>query len=255
MLRDYWKKAEAAMKWLIPFFMAVFLLFGCRPANNMAPGTTPESASAAVEDIDAGKNAADMEEHSSGGDQQQAQESQAETGRQDLQESQSETGRQDQEEARAETQRQDVTEAQAQPHTQDQAEAELQPDLAPAEAGDGETSLSVSEDGHYTTKEEVALYLHTYGQLPENFITKKEAEAAGWVSREGNLWDVAPGMSIGGSRFGNYEGLLPDQKGRVWFECDIDFEGTYRGAKRIVYSNDGLIYYTEDHYKSFEKLY
>lgn len=253
MLRDYWKKAEAAMKWLIPFFMAVFLLFGCRPANNMAPGTTPESASAAVEDIDAGKNAADMEEHSSGGDQQQAQESQAETGQQDLQESQSETGRQDQEEARAETQRQDVTEAQAQP--QAQAEAELQPDLAPAEAGDGEASLSVSEDGHYTTKEEVALYLHTYGQLPENFITKKEAEAAGWVSREGNLWDVAPGMSIGGSRFGNYEGLLPDQKGRVWFECDIDFEGTYRGAKRIVYSNDGLIYYTEDHYKSFEKLY
>lgn len=101
----------------------------------------------------------------------------------------------------------------------------------------------------------MALYLHTYGQLPENFITKKEAEAAGWVSREGNLWDVAPGMSIGGSRFGNYEGLLPDQKGRVWFECDIDFDGTYRGAKRIVFSNDGLIYYTEDHYKSFEKLY
>ena len=60
MLRDYWKKAEAAMKWLIPFFMAVFLLFGCRPANNMAPGTTTESSSAAVEDIDAGKNAADM---------------------------------------------------------------------------------------------------------------------------------------------------------------------------------------------------
>lgn len=62
-------------------------------------------------------------------------------------------------------------------------------------------------------------------------------------------------MSIGGDRFGNREGLLPTAKGRKYYECDIDFDGTYRGAKRIVYSNDGLIYYTEDHYESFELLY
>lgn len=113
----------------------------------------------------------------------------------------------------------------------------------------------VREDGAYTSKEEVAAYLHEFGRLPGNYLTKKEAEELGWDSRQGNLWDVAPGMSIGGSRFGNYEGLLPDQKGRKYFECDIDYEGGYRGAKRMIYSNDGLIFYTEDHYQTFEQLY
>lgn len=116
-----------------------------------------------------------------------------------------------------------------------------------------ETELS--EDGTYTSKDEVAEYLYLYGHLPSNFITKKEAKKLGWVSSEGNLDEVAPGMSIGGDYFGNYEGLLPEADGRDYYECDIDFDGTYRNAKRIVFSNDGLIYYTEDHYESFELLY
>ena len=120
---------------------------------------------------------------------------------------------------------------------------------------ESETEDTVTEDGVYTTKQEVAFYLYTYGHLPDNFITKREAEDLGFVSKEGNLWEVAPGKSIGGSRFGNYEGLLPDKKGRKWYECDINYEGGYRGAERIVYSNDGLIYYTGDHYKTFELLY
>ena len=114
---------------------------------------------------------------------------------------------------------------------------------------------SIDEDGTYTSKEEVAAYLHEYGHLPSNFITKKEAKKLGWVSNEGNLWKVAPGMSIGGDYFGNYEGNLPEAKGRDYYECDIDTDGSYRGAKRIVFSNDGLIYYTEDHYETFELLY
>ena len=114
---------------------------------------------------------------------------------------------------------------------------------------------AISEDGTYTSKEEVAEYLHTYGHLPSNFIKKKAAQKLGWVSKEGNLWDVAPGMSIGGDYFGNYEGSLPEAEDRDYYECDIDFDGSYRGAKRIVYSNDGLIYYTEDHYETFELLY
>lgn len=110
------------------------------------------------------------------------------------------------------------------------------------------------EDGSYTTKEEVALYLHQYGHLPSNFITKKEAEKLGWEG--GSLEPYAPGMCIGGSRFGNYEGLLPEKEGRSYTECDIDTLGAdRRGAKRIVFSNDGLIYYTEDHYETFELLY
>lgn len=124
-----------------------------------------------------------------------------------------------------------------------------------AEAGKKESEERVSEDGTYTSPEQVALYLHLYGHLPDNYITKKEAEAAGWDSSKGNLWDVADGMSIGGTRFGNYEGELPDQNGRKWYECDVNYEGGYRGAERLVYSNDGLIYYTGDHYETFEQLY
>ena len=120
--------------------------------------------------------------------------------------------------------------------------------------GDDSGAEAIDEDGSYTSKEEVALYIHIYGRLPGNFITKKEAQALGWPG--GSLEPYAPGKCIGGSRFGNYEGLLPEKEGRTYTECDIDTLGAEsRGAKRIVFSNDGLIYYTGDHYESFELLY
>ncbi|MBR7074648.1 MAG: ribonuclease [Oscillospiraceae bacterium] len=126
------------------------------------------------------------------------------------------------------------------------------PTPAPTEAPAEEAALD--ENSSYTTKEDVALYIHTYGHLPPNFMTKKEAEAAGWSG--GALDRVVPGMCIGGDRFGNYEGLLPKAKGRQWTECDINTLGAKsRGPERIVFSNDGLIYYTPDHYESFELLY
>ena len=110
----------------------------------------------------------------------------------------------------------------------------------------------LDEDGTYTTKVDVALYIHTYGKLPSNFMTKKQAKKLGWSG--GSLEDYAPGMCIGGDYFGNYEGLLPEDK--EYHECDIDTLGKKsRGAKRIIYSDDGYIYYTEDHYESFEQLY
>ena len=112
----------------------------------------------------------------------------------------------------------------------------------------------LDEEGSYTSKDDVALYVHIYGHLPKNFITKKNAEKLGWPG--GSLEPYAPGMCIVGSRFGNYEGLLPEAEGRTYTECDIDTLGAEkRGAKRIVFSNDGLIYYTEDHYETFELLY
>ena len=116
-------------------------------------------------------------------------------------------------------------------------------------------SINVEENGNYTSKDDVALYIHTYGKLPLNYITKAKAQEMGWDPEKGNLSDVLPGMSIGGSAFGNYEGNLPRATGRRYFECDIDYEGGYRGAKRLIYSNDGLVFYTEDHYKTFEQLY
>ena len=112
----------------------------------------------------------------------------------------------------------------------------------------------VEEDGWYSSKEEVAAYLMEYECLPDNYLTKNEAYDLGWDPDEGNLWDVAEGMSIGGDKFGNREGLLPKEEGRQYYECDIDYEGGYRNGKRIVFSNDGLIYYTEDHYESFEEI-
>ena len=114
--------------------------------------------------------------------------------------------------------------------------------------------IVIDIDGSYTTKEDVALYIHTYGCLPSNFMTKDEARELGWEG--GGLDEYAEGMCIGGDYFGNYEGLLPEADGREYTECDIDTLGAdSRGAKRIVFSNDGLIYYTDDHYESFELLY
>jgi len=114
---------------------------------------------------------------------------------------------------------------------------------------------TVEKDGWYTSKEEVALYIHTYGRLPGNFISKTKARNRGWDASLGNLDEVCPGMSIGGSRYYNDDGQLPDKKGRQWTECDINYSGGFRGAERIVFSNDGLVFYTADHYETFEQLY
>ena len=115
--------------------------------------------------------------------------------------------------------------------------------------------VSVQRNGTYTSKEHVAAYINRFRELPSNYITKEQARRLGWVSSQGNLNKVAPGKSIGGDRFGNYEELLPVKRGRKYFECDIDYRGGRRNAKRIIYSSDGLIYYTEDHYNTFERLY
>ena len=129
-----------------------------------------------------------------------------------------------------------------------------EPTPAPTAEPTPEPTPQLAEDGSYTTKEDVALYIHLYGHLPDNFITKKEAQKLGWGG--GSLEPYAPGKCIGGDYFGNYEGLLPEKKGRKYTECDIDTLGAKsRGAKRIIFSNDGLIYYTDDHYESFELLY
>ena len=111
----------------------------------------------------------------------------------------------------------------------------------------------IDEDGWYTDKEHVALYLWTYHRLPDNFMTKAQARNLGWES--GSVEKYAPGCAIGGDRFGNYEGRLP--KGKSYIECDIGTVGqSSRGACRIVYATDfSAIYYTDDHYESFTLLY
>ena len=103
---------------------------------------------------------------------------------------------------------------------------------------DSASAVSVTEDGQYDSKDEVSAYLTEYGHLPSNYITKKQAQALG--------------CSIGGDRFGNYEGTLPDGS---YHECDLNTRGAdKRGAERLVYADDGRIYYTADHYESFEEI-
>ncbi|MCR4606156.1 MAG: ribonuclease [Oscillospiraceae bacterium] len=133
-------------------------------------------------------------------------------------------------------------------------------DISLAPAGDDGTAPveeTIAEDGVYDSKEDVALYIHIYGKLPSNFITKKEAIQAGWSGNGGDKLDkYCPGKCIGGDYFGNYENKLPKAPGRKWAECDIDTLGAKnRGIKRIVFSTDGFIYYTKDHYDTFELLY
>ena len=144
------------------------------------------------------------------------------------------------------------TDAASQDASQKAATAEKSDKSSASEAASQSPSDLIPEDGTYTTKEDVALYIHTYGKLPQNFITKKAAKKLGWQG--GSLEDYAPGKCIGGDYFGNYEGLLPEDK--EYHECDIGTLGkSKRGAKRIIYSDDGYIYYTGDHYESFELLY
>ena len=106
-----------------------------------------------------------------------------------------------------------------------------------------------------TDPQQIVDYLEYFGELPENFITKNEARKLGWDSRCNYVGEVAPGKSIGGDRFGNYEGQLPEKKGRIWYECDANYRGRKRGAERVLYSSDGLYYYTDDHYQTFTEMF
>lgn len=111
------------------------------------------------------------------------------------------------------------------------------------------TAAAVDRETAYYDVEHVVLYLDAYGELPPQYITSDEARDLGW---EGGAVDpYQPGAAIGGNHFGNYEGILPEGD---YHECDIDTQGTRRGAKRLVWSTDGHYYYTEDHYVSFVEV-
>lgn len=114
----------------------------------------------------------------------------------------------------------------------------------------GEKSAA-QESENPRSPEFVASVLRKTGKLPDRFLSKKEARQLGWVPEQGNLNEVAPGKSIGGDHFGNYEGKLPEKKGRSYREADVHDSPNRRGAERLVFSNDGLIFYTPDHYKTF----
>lgn len=114
---------------------------------------------------------------------------------------------------------------------------------------------SVVYGEEYSDPYEVALYLHCFEELPSNYITKNDAKKLGWVSRDGNLWKVAYGKSIGGDRFYTRDDQIPEIVKMDCWECDVNYEGGFRDSERLVFSEDGRIYYTNDHYKTFSLLY
>lgn len=105
-----------------------------------------------------------------------------------------------------------------------------------------------------TEQQNVVSYMQKYQKLPAFYLTKKEARQAGWDAKKGNLCDVLPGRAIGGDRFSNREKSLPIADNRQWFEADINYRCGHRGADRLLYSSDGMIFVTHDHYKSFKQV-
>lgn len=126
------------------------------------------------------------------------------------------------------------------------------PTAAPART---EKPTAAPKQTAITAPQDIADYIFAHGTLPDNFLTKSEARQLGWDSSKNYVSDVAPGYSIGGDKFGNYEGLLPDASGRKWYEADANYTAGPRGAERILYSSDGLVYYTNDHYQTFTEMH
>jgi len=100
---------------------------------------------------------------------------------------------------------------------------------------------------------ETVMSLRRDGRLPARYVDKREAERLGWRPGD-DLCRVARGRAIGGDRFGNFERMLPDRQGRTWREADLDFACGRRGARRLVFSSDGLVFVTTDHYQSFREV-
>ena len=111
------------------------------------------------------------------------------------------------------------------------------------------------EPGPEEEAQRLADYIFEHGELPDNFVTKKEAQAMGWHTKYRYVGDIRPGLCIGGDYFGNYEGNLPVVKGRKYYEADCFYQGGPRNEYRIIYSTDGHVWYTGDHYTTFTELF
>ncbi|ORM68018.1 ribonuclease domain-containing protein [Pantoea rwandensis] len=116
------------------------------------------------------------------------------------------------------------------------------------------TAAGHSDIAQRTEANTVARWLQQHHQLPDLYLTKSEARRQGWNPSKGDLCDVLPGRAIGGDRFSNREQRLPMQAGRKWFEADVNYDCGHRDADRLLYSSDGLIFITTDHYRSFKQV-
>ena len=118
----------------------------------------------------------------------------------------------------------------------------------------GKTAAQGTDIAKLTDAHTVAQWLQQNHQLPDLYLTKNEARRQGWNPSKGDLCTVLPGRAIGGDRFSNREQRLPMQAGRQWYEADVNYDCGHRDADRLLYSSDGLIFLTTDHYRSFKQV-
>ncbi|MGB9096862.1 ribonuclease domain-containing protein [Erwinia sp.] len=133
------------------------------------------------------------------------------------------------------------------------------PSKAPAQQQQASQTASQTDSSSdistLTEQQRVADYLHQHQRLPGYYLTKGEARKQGWEPSKGNLCKTLPGRAIGGDRFSNREKVLPEKQGRRWFEADVNYDCGRRGSDRMLYSSDGLIYVTKDHYRHVDQVY
>lgn len=259
--RIFWKR-YAALLWALLLSVSL-VLGGCGSGNGTVQSIGEEILNSIAADM--GEDALEAVEEESGGEivdgfaEDILGTAKTKTGRADTESDatdavETEIGTEDAAEADRPAKRSAKSET-AESGSAGAADATAESGPAGAEETVANDELSVEFGEEYSDRDHVALYIHLYKELPPNYITKNEARDLGWDSGKGNLWEIAPGKSIGGDYFGNREGLLPKKKGRSYYECDIHYEGGYRGGERIVFSDDGLVYYSKDHYENFVLLY
>ena len=208
----------------IRLVLLMLFMTACGSSQDITAGTTQESEASA-----------------------QIYESEVQEVASELQANDSETSGEEVEEAKTETQNE--------PDAQGEAESEIQEQTSDVEGFQEETTTDnlPTYGNNYYDVVNVVLYLEEYNELPPNYITKSEAQALGWEG--GSVEKYKEGAAIGGDTFGNREGLLPAADGRKYTECDIDTYGySSRGSRRLVFSNDGLYFYTSNHYESFSEV-
>lgn len=126
-------------------------------------------------------------------------------------------------------------------------------DQSPAGGAVAANDSTVQSIDQLTREDVVVPYVKKHQKLPGYYIKKSEAREKGWEASAGNLCEVLPGKAIGGDVFSNREGSLPAAEKRKWFEADLNYKCGRRNADRLLYSSDGLIYVTHDHYKTFQQ--
>lgn len=97
-------------------------------------------------------------------------------------------------------------------------------------------------------------WIRYLNELPDYYVTKDYANQNGWISKKGNLSEVLPGKMIYGGIYYNENGVLPQKESRIWYEADINYTSGYRNRERVLFSNDGLIFVTYDHYDTFFEI-